>query len=197
MTGSVAIVASAASGALGCTLAELVEAIRGDGRGVRSPIALEQAPQVNRGAGEVPLAFAEGDDAFRAERLLRSTIDSLLSSAVGFPMSPDPSRNAVVVGTTVGGMRHCGNAMRSQRAGDEVGAMRSFCRVPASTVLRRALRGLPVHGSCITISCACASALSAIAHGSELLRSRAADAVIAGGYDPISEFVYGGFRRCS
>jgi 3-oxoacyl-[acyl-carrier-protein] synthase II len=71
--------------------------------------------------------------------------------------------------------------------------LHSYAGIPAGSVLRQAIEGLPIAGGAITVSCACASALSAIAHGCALLRSGEASCVIAGGYDPISEFAYGGF----
>jgi 3-oxoacyl-[acyl-carrier-protein] synthase II len=71
--------------------------------------------------------------------------------------------------------------------------LHSYAGIPAGSVLRQAINGLPIAGGAITVSCACASALSAIAHGCALLRSGEASCVIAGGYDPISEFAYGGF----
>ena len=60
--------------------------------------------------------------------------------------------------------------------------------------MRRALGDLPFAGPSLTTSAACASGLSAIAQGITLLESGDADLVVAGGYDAISEFPYGGFN---
>ena len=193
MTDQVAIVAMSALGALGTSVRGIVEQMRADAVGIRPPAALEQPPKSRRNAGEVPMQPDSDGDRFRAERLLRAALEDLAGADRPRVLSADPARNAVVVGTTVGGMRHCGAAMRAQRAGDEAAAMQHYCMIPASTVLRRATRGMPISGPMITVSCACASGLSALAHGCALLRSGSADAIIAGGYDPMSEFVYGGF----
>ncbi len=193
MSDGVVIVAMAAQSALGRSLREAVHAVRADTIGIREPISLEQRPATSKGVGESPLPGSARSDRYRAERLLRDTADALMASLPDGALAGDPSRNMVVIGTTVGGMRHCGAAIRLQDAGHEDAALSAFAAVPASAVLRRAFRGLPVDGASITVSCACASALSAIAHGTALLQIGDADAVVVGGYDPVSEFVYGGF----
>jgi 3-oxoacyl-[acyl-carrier-protein] synthase II len=63
----------------------------------------------------------------------------------------------------------------------------------AAPILRDALRGLPIHGPALTTCSACSSGLGAIALGMTLLRTGQADLVLAGGYDPVSEYVYAGF----
>jgi 3-oxoacyl-[acyl-carrier-protein] synthase II len=83
--------------------------------------------------------------------------------------------------------------MRLLHADDVQAALSTFAAMPAGEVLRRSLRYLPVEGLRTTVTCACASALTALAHAVSVLKTGAADAVIAGGYDPVSEFVYGGF----
>lgn len=189
----IAIVRSAALSALGGTLGEAVESIRLDRPSVRPPQALEQSTASRAGAGEVDLGVeaARSDD--RAERLLRRALQQLLGAEPASTLDEEASRVAVVVGTTLGGMRHFGRALRCDMEGDANGAFDSFIKGPAGAVLRDALSELPIRGPSITISCACASALSAIAHGCALLNAGDADVAIVGGYDPISEFVYGGF----
>lgn len=193
MSDGVVIVAMAAQSALGLSLRDAVGAVRADLGGVREPVALEQQPATQKGVGEVPLQSGRYSDRFRAERLLRGTANALFASLPSGALPESSARTMLVVGTTVGGMRHCGAAVRLQAAGREDDALSVFADVPASAVLRSAFHGLPIGGAAITISCACASALSAIAHGSALLQSGEADAVVVGGYDPVSEFVYGGF----
>lgn len=193
LSGHIVIVSAASISALGRTTAEAVAAMVEDRCGIREPSSLEQMPREYKGVGEARFESSGADDAFRAERLLGATIADALGRDVNSLLSVDANRNAAVIGTTVGGMRHCGVAMRLESAGDVRGAHASYARTPAGTVLRRALRGVPIGGPRITVSCACASGLSAIAHGCALLRSGAADVVVAGGYDPTSEFVYGGF----
>lgn len=193
MTGRIAIVRSAALSALGRDLPEMATAIAEGRCGVRSPAALEQATRSTAGAGEVELGASVAGSADRAEILLRKALASLLGDDPSATLGVPPERVAVVVGTTLAGMRHCGQALRRETAGDVDGAFASYVAMPAGAVLRRALGDLPVGGPCITVSCACASALSAIAHGCGLLEAGDADAAIVGGYDPIAEFVFAGF----
>ncbi len=184
----IAIVEVAIMSALGSSLEETCEALRGSKCGVRAGIALEQVPATMAGVGEVPMSADEGS-ASRAELLLRSTARQLRSlnapDADGLP--------AFVVGTTLGGMRHCGEALRAEAGGDRDAGLAACRRIPSSTVVDRAVQGLCVGPLRISISCACASALSAIAHACSLIRAGAARWAIAGGYDPISEFAYAGF----
>lgn len=193
MSARVVITAMSARGALGGSLDEIVDALARGGIGVRAPASLEQRPAVEAGDGEVPLHGGELDGASRAEALLRGAIDELLSPADLADMAARPARWGAVLGTTLAGMRHCGAGMRAEQGGDIAGADRAFARTSASAVLAHATRGLPLGGPTVSVSCACASALAAIAHGCTLLESGAVDAVIVGGYDPISEFAYGGF----
>src|SRR5690606_14470539 len=64
----------------------------------------------------------------------------------------------------------------------------------AGSTMQRAGRGLAISGFSATTCAACASGLSAVAVGLTLLRQGELDVVIAGGYDTISEYVYGGFN---
>ena len=187
------IVGIAAQCGLGASIHDVVEAIRLDASGMRLPVALEQQPARTPSVGEVPLTGLGRSSRFRAEYMLRSTVMQLLDSVPAAALPTDTRRIGIVIGTTVGGMRHCGEAMRLLARNERSRALDAFSAVPAGQVLRRALRRLPVRGLAATISCACASALSAIANGVALLQARVVDAVIVGGYDSVSEFVYGGF----
>ena len=193
MSARVAITAMSAHGALGGSLEAIAQSLARGDVGVRAPMSLEQRPAVESGAGEVPLHGGELDGASRAEALLRGAIDELLSPADLADMAARPARWGAVLGTTLAGMRHCGAGMRAEQGGDVAGADRAFARTSASAVLAHATRGLPLRGPTVSVSCACASALAAMAHGCTLLEAGDVDAVIVGGYDPISEFAYGGF----
>ena len=193
MSARVVITSMSARGALGGSLDAIVEALARGDVGLRAPRSLEQRPTVEAGVGEVPLHGGELDGAARAEALLRGAIDELLSPADLADMAARPARWGAVLGTTLAGMRHCGAGMRAEQGGDIVGADRAFARTSASAVLAHATRGLPLCGPTVSVSCACASALAAMAHGCTLLEAGDVDAVIVGGYDPISEFAYGGF----
>lgn len=185
----IAIVEIAAMSSLGASLEATCEALRGAGCGVRAGTALEQTSARPAGVGEVPLPLGESAAGSRAEILLRSTLRQLRCLERS-DSGPPP---ALVVGTTLGGMRHCGDAIRHEAAGELAEARTACCRMPAATVLERAAKGLAIGSFRVSLSCACASALSAIAHACALIRSGASRWAIAGGYDPISEFAYGGF----
>lgn len=193
MSEPIAIVRSAALSALGRDLAAMSGAVGEDRCGVRMPTALEQPTRSSAGAGEVELGPSAAASADRAEILLRKALASLLGDDPAATLGVRPDRVAAVVGTTLAGMRHCGRALRREAAGDADAAFESYVAMPAGAVLRRALGDLPVYGPHFTLSCACASALSAIAHGCALLEAGEVDAAIVGGYDPIAEFVFAGF----
>ncbi len=178
--------------ALGNSLKETVDALQRSESGIRTPMDLEQSPRINAGAGEVPLPPSDRG-AWRAELLLRRTLGDLLSQHDRDSISNHPSRWAAVIGTTLAGMRHCGVGMRADEASSLSDADIAYARTCASSVLAHAFRECGIEGPTVTVSCACASALSAVNHACSLLASGEVDAVVAGGYDPISEFVYGGF----
>ena len=195
----IAIVKMAALSAMGTDLDAMVAALRGDDSGIGVASALEQRPAYEAGVGQVDLGGSTDEsqklllNTNRAEQLLRRALDQLLGIDPIATLAVEASQVATVLGTTLAGMRHCGAAMRFENAGCPSDALRSYTEIPAGSVMSHALVGLPIAGAAITVSCACASALSAIAHGCAVLRSGAASCVIAGGYDPISEFAYGGF----
>ncbi len=149
-----------------------------------------QTPPV-RAAQANESAPAIGDASDRAERLLRRTVEAALSEAGLDRATLDAMRRAgrrveSIFGTTLGGMRHLGRAMRSDDL-DE------FRRTTTATVVRDVLAetGLPWGGP--TISAACASGVSAVALGATALLLGEADLVVAIAYDPISEFAFAGF----
>ncbi len=178
--------------ALGNSLDETVDALRRAEVGIRTPRALEQTPRIDAGAGEVPITSTEHGTE-RAEMLLATTIDALLVSADHASIAAAPHRWGIVLGTTLAGMRHCAVGVRAENEGRASDAELAYARSCASAVLSDALRRCAITGPTMTVSCACASALSAVSHACTLLAAGEVDAVIAGGYDPISEFVYGGF----
>jgi len=119
----------------------------------------------------------------RETRLLRAAIDE--ARAQSRPMAA-PDRTAAVFGTTLHGMRRAGEFLRSA----DPTALRAF---PAAPSLLNALGGLPIGGPVLSNCSACSSGLGAVALGATLLSAGLADVVIAGGYDPVSEYAIGGF----
>lgn len=182
----------AVQSALGTNLPETVEAIRTGVVGIRIPVHLEQELLLSARAGEVPDSASCGGDA-RAELLLRETLNELLGEDERTSITNFPDRWGIVMGTTLAGMRHSGSGLRDELSGHTARSDISYGHTVASSVLSHAIKNLGISGPTINVSCACASALSAISHGCTLLESGDVDFVIAGGYDPIAEFSYGGF----
>lgn len=182
----------AAQSALGRNLSATVEAIRTGVVGIRIPAHLEQKPLISAGAGEVPdSASCAGDS--RAELLLRQTLNDLLGDRERNSIAKFPDRWGIVIGTTLAGMRHSGSGLRAETSAHTDRSDISYGHAVASSVLAHAIADFGICGPTINVSCACASALSAISHGCTLLEVGDVDFVIAGGYDPIAEFSYGGF----
>lgn len=106
-----------------------------------------------------------------------------------------PARRGMIVGTTLGGMNSGGSFLRSC-GGRGVGRARfgTMRRWQASSVLRPLLDAYEIGGISMTTTTACASGLSSIGLAMLMLRSGRVDLVIAGGYDPMSEYTYAGFN---
>lgn len=189
---SIAITRISICSSLGTSLEETVDGLRHGRVGIHTPADLEQRPAFDSGAGEAPLP-ADFRGAWRAELMLRRSVQEALTESDRSEIATAGERWGVVIGTTLAGMRHCGLGMRADEAGDPEQADAHFARTCAASVLAHAMRGVGVSGPAITVSCACASALTAVAHACSMLEARTVDAVIAGGYDPIAEFAYGGF----
>ncbi|MDZ4753296.1 MAG: beta-ketoacyl synthase N-terminal-like domain-containing protein [Phycisphaerae bacterium] len=188
----IAIIRMAAQSPLGSSLEGTVLGLRAGRVGIVPPEHLELQPRHAAGAGEVP-ARTGADESARAERLLGASINALLTADDRRELAAAPHRWGAVLGTTLAGMRHNGAALRADEAERAADADAAFARGTASAVLASALRGTGITGPTLSVSCACASALAAVAHACTLLETGALDAVIAGGYDSISEFPYGGF----
>ncbi|MCC6660289.1 MAG: hypothetical protein IT437_05330 [Phycisphaerales bacterium] len=160
--------------------------------------ALEQRPERDKGGGqaaELPAEFHPHLD--RAARYMRYVVERALERARSvsgrIPCGTEPGRararpvrTAVVMGTTLHGMRAAGAALRT----GDLSRLRGFL---AGSVLEQALGGLGITGPMLTTCSACSSGLGSIALGATLLAGGAADAVIAGGYDSVSEYSYAGF----
>ena len=93
----------------------------------------------------------------------------------------------VVLGTTLHGMRNAGTFLRTH----DVGSLATFL---AGSTVTEAVKGLGFAGVVTTVCSACSSGLASVALAKTLLETGSVDLVIAGGYDPISEYAYGGFN---
>ncbi|MFZ4574751.1 MAG: beta-ketoacyl synthase N-terminal-like domain-containing protein [Phycisphaerales bacterium] len=160
--------------------------LRGDvGRGpmpeVESPL-----PAGFDGGQAVALPAGYREDLPREARYLRNAIEQAVATA-GLKGRYEPSRCAVVLGTTLHGIRAGGRYLRR----DDPGELKTFL---ASATAARAIEGLPLCGGAVTTCSACSSSLQAIIQAALMLRSGECDCVIAGGYDAVSEYVWAGFH---
>ncbi len=173
---------------LGCDVKSTWAAIR-RGNIVQGPMTDIESPLPDGAlcgqAMELPSTYAQ--DLPREARYLRWVIEQALSNAGAGGTAHKPRRCAIVLGTTLHGIRAGGRFLRS----DDPSELRNFL---ANAIMRHAIRGLGIQGVSLTTCSACSSSLGAIALGLTILESREADLVIAGGYDAISEYVWAGFN---
>lgn len=157
--------------------------------GIGALSALEQQPAEPRGGGQAPeLPRDEASGEPREVRYLRRAIAEALRGAGcedGLPCPAD--RCGIVMGTTLHGMRAAGQTFRD-------GDFEHLRRFQSAAVIERALDGLPISGAGLTTCAACSSGLSSVGLAMTLLETGELDLVIAGGYDTISEYAYGGFN---
>ena len=118
--------------------------------------------------------------------LRRAVLDAMRDAGVLDHLPCPPERAGLLLGTTLHGMRAGGEFFRRADAAP----LKDFL---AGSVVRNACGDLPFLGCAMTTCSACSSSLGAIALAVTLLSNGELDLVVAGGYDPISEYVYGGF----
>jgi 3-oxoacyl-[acyl-carrier-protein] synthase II len=136
-------------------------------------------------AEDLPPQFAP--DLPREIRYLKWTIAAALRNAGVLESSPYfASRCACLLGTTLHGMRAAGRHFRS-------GDFSELQQFLAGNTLDLATKDFALAGMSATTCSACSSSLGSIALAVTLLQTGQADLVVAGGYDTISEYVYGGF----
>jgi 3-oxoacyl-[acyl-carrier-protein] synthase II len=124
----------------------------------------------------------------RETRYLRHAILEALDEAkLGTKRPYAPARCGIILGTTLHGMRRGGEFFRTA----DHGKLATFLAGP---VLRDAAKGLHLEGCGFTTCSACSSSLGAVALAVTLLRAGQLDLILTGGYDAISEYVYGGFN---
>lgn len=155
--------------------------------------SLESRLNPDKGGGEAPEppeGFGSGES--REVVFLRRALNEAVGQSIGAGQGLDPAaRVGIVMGTTLHGMRRAGEFLRS---GDPE-ALRGFL---GPAVLREATAGLILAGRAfdgpvLTTCAACSSGLSSVGLALTLLRAGELDLVIAGGYDPVSEYAHAGF----
>ncbi|MEM9882068.1 MAG: beta-ketoacyl synthase N-terminal-like domain-containing protein [Planctomycetota bacterium] len=166
-------------------------AVRGGGVGLGPYRAIEDPAQAERGGGEVPAAAGiDLDGGPRTSAYLRFAVEEALRHAglvVGESWAYPPERCGLMLGTTLHGMGAAGRMVRRGSAEP----LRDFL---APAVAARATGHLPLAGFSATTCSACSSGLGSLLLAATLLRAGELDLVVAGGYDPISEYAYAGFN---
>lgn len=171
------------------------EAVKQGRCGIGPLTALEQPAPDGKHGGQAPeLPEDESPGQPREVRYLRRSIIDALRDA-GIPSADiaagrlgyAPERCGLMMGTTLHGMRAAGDYLRT-------GDTAPLARFLAASVLRSSAQGLGIEGFAATTCSACSSSLGAIALGVSLLQEGRLDLVVAGGYDPVSEYVYAGFN---
>jgi 3-oxoacyl-[acyl-carrier-protein] synthase II len=166
------------------------EAVRAGKCGMQQLTSLEQTLPEGYLGGQAPeLPEDESPGAPREVRYLRrAMIDALRDAGLNPRSLPvPPQRAGIMLGTTLHGMRAGGEYLRS-------GSYAPLTKFLSASVIRSAANDLGLEGFAATTCSACSSALGAVALGVTLLREGKLDLIIAGGYDPISEYVYAGFN---
>lgn len=173
--------------------------------GVGPLTAVESVLTPDKGGGQAPdLPDNHGDCEGREVAYLEYTIRAALEDAFPTDGSSLPAgavsrrheritppyaadRSGFVLGTTLHGMRWGGRFLRT----GDYDHLRGFL---AGSTLHRATASFEIEGLAMTTCSACSSGLSSIALGVTLLQEGQLDLVLAGGYDPISEYAYAGFN---
>lgn len=189
LPGPVAITGVGLATSLGLTAEATWAAVRDGHCGMGAMPHMESPlPPGSDGGQAPPLPADFATELPREARYLRWAIEAALRDA-GAPdaQAIDGDRCAVMLGTTLHGMRAGGRFLRT----GDYAHLRDFL---AGDTLRLATAGLGLAGPSATTCSACSSSLGAVALGATMLRAGHADRVIAGGYDAISEYAWAGFN---
>jgi len=185
--------------AFGWTLDELAHGLRSGRTAIAPARRLDVGGHRTRVAGEVPdppHSVVEGIPQWNrltwAERFAIVAADQAVARA---GLAVDGHRTALAFGGSAAGMAECegwfarvlglvdGRPHVRDLAGQQINA-------PGDAVARH----LGVRGPVLTLSSACSSGGLAVGTALDLIRSGAADVVIAGGADALCHLTYGGFN---
>jgi 3-oxoacyl-[acyl-carrier-protein] synthase II len=185
----IAITGVGLSCALGLSADETWRAVRAGKCGTGAMTEIESPlPPGADGCEAPPLPEDFEPSLPREARYLRWTIRAALRDAgIDAESSGPPNRRAIVLGTTLHGMRAAGRFLRS----DDFGELKNFL---AGDTIRLATGGFNLNAGAVTTCSACSSSLGTVALGITLLETGEADLVVAGGYDTVSEYVWAGFK---
>jgi 3-oxoacyl-[acyl-carrier-protein] synthase II len=175
--------------ALGLSREETWQSILQNRSTMRPFTAMESPLPPGSAGGQAPdLPEDFFPDLPRESRYLKLAIDEAMRHAGVDVSLPYPTRRCgCLLGTTLHGMRAAGRFFRG-------GDFRQLKDFPAGATLASATKDARLGGMSATTCSACSSSLGSIALAITLLQTGELDLVVAGGYDTISEYVYGGFN---
>ncbi|MCH9002325.1 MAG: beta-ketoacyl-[acyl-carrier-protein] synthase family protein, partial [Planctomycetes bacterium] len=188
-TASVVITGAGLVTSLGLNVEDTWRALIEGRSGIAPLTAIESPLSPNKGGGQAPDVTPDRDCRdLRETTYLRMAIAEALQGADCLEILPyPPHRCGVLLGTTLHGMRQAGSCIRS----NDFAPLEHFL---AGDILRVATEPFGLRGMASSICSACSSGLASIAMAETLLLAGQLDLVVAGGYDPISEYAYGGFN---
>lgn len=148
-------------------------------------------PTVFPTAGEsaaLPVAQVSGLDLALPDSLPRT--HRLALQAAKQALGAGPAPDAIVLGTTTGGILTTESALQAGATSPEAYRFHGL-----HTVAEHLATSLGIRGPAITVSTACSSAAVALSLASALLRSGQARRVLAGGADCLCRLTFHGFRE--
>lgn len=188
----IAITGIGAVSAIGLNCPQMLQSLLDERSGIGTMRILGSVHS-NLPVGEVPLSDAE----LKAlcgiaieEPMPRTSLLGLLAAREALQMA-DRTCDAFISGTTVGGMDLTEQHWADYKEGKATENIRLH---EAGESTNAIARHLSPFAFIATPSTACSSALNAIMLGADLLRTRQAKAVLAGGAESLSKFHFNGFR---
>ena len=137
--------------------------------------------------------FVTPDGEDRASALcIKAAEEAVADSGEG--VFDDPSRVGVVVGSCVGGAVSIEIFYRDYVADPDKSSGEDVLKMPISAIANNVALRFGAQGAVDNVANACAAGTMSIAIAADLIRSGKADAVIAGGSDPMSSLAFSGFH---
>ena len=133
----------------------------------------------------------EGED--RASALCIKAAEEAVSDS-GLNVSADPDRVSVVVGSCVGGAVSIEKFYRDYVADPAKAKGEDVLKMPISAIANNVALKFGAQGAVDNVANACAAGTMSISIAADLIRGGKADAVIAGGSDPMSSLAFSGFH---
>ncbi len=169
-------------GALGVDVRGTLDALRAGFCGLKPLTQFAAAGHDPLPVGQAPMAWTSDPALPRTHQLARRAADQAMAGQI-------PPVDAVVMGTTTGGMALTETLLKSG-----VTDPAAFARHPLASVAEDLARRFQCRGPVLTVSTACSSGAVAVRMALELIRRGLARRVLAGGADSLCRLTYYGFK---